>query len=71
MKFIWESSVSSQCLSIFEPSWEFTEVPANWKLASGVLVLEKGKKDSPRKYKPVSLTAVFGKSMEIIILGGI
>lgn len=55
----------------FEPSWESTEVPADRKQPHIVLILEKGKKDNPKKYRPASLTSVPGRSMEKIIPGGI
>ncbi|KAJ7420328.1 RNA-directed DNA polymerase from mobile element jockey-like protein [Pitangus sulphuratus] len=56
---------------IFEWSWEFREVPADWKLVNIVPIFKTGKKQNPRNYRPVSLTSVPGKVMEKIILGSI
>ncbi|GAB0207044.1 mitochondrial enolase superfamily member 1 [Grus japonensis] len=56
---------------IFQWSWESGEVPVNWKLANVVLIFEKGKKEDPGNYRPVSLTSVPGKIMEKVILGAI
>ena len=42
------SYVIARSLSIcFEWSWEFGEVPINWKLAKVVSVFKKGKKEDP------------------------
>ncbi|KAJ7410324.1 RNA-directed DNA polymerase from mobile element jockey-like protein [Willisornis vidua] len=54
-----------QNLSIFEQSWESAEVPADRKLANVVLIFKKGKEENPGSYRPVSLTFVPGKVMEI------
>ncbi|KAJ7416693.1 hypothetical protein BTVI_35020 [Pitangus sulphuratus] len=75
MGFILESLKSylmpSQNLSIFEQSQKFREVPADWKLVNVVLILKKGKKEDHGNYRPVNLTSVLGKVLEIIILGSI
>jgi len=49
---------------IFQWSWEFGDVPVNWRLA----VFQKGKKEDPDNYWPGCLTSVPGKIMEKIIL---
>ncbi|KAJ7411667.1 hypothetical protein BTVI_48805 [Pitangus sulphuratus] len=64
------ADVIAECLlMIFEQSWEYGEVPDDWKLANIVPIFKKGKKDDPGNYRPVSLTSVPGKVMEKIILG--
>lgn len=56
-------TITRHLLIIFEQSWE----------SGDVLVFNEGVKDDPGSYRPVSLTPVPGKIMEmmIIILGGI
>ncbi|RMC00574.1 hypothetical protein DUI87_23190 [Hirundo rustica rustica] len=51
---------------IFDQSWESGEVPADWNLSNVALILE-GKMEDPVKNRPVSLTSVPGKVMEIIL----
>jgi len=48
-------------------SWESGKVAADWKLANVIPVFKKGKKDDPGHYRPVSLTPVRGKMMEVIL----
>ncbi|KAJ7397101.1 hypothetical protein BTVI_138693 [Pitangus sulphuratus] len=62
--------ISKSPSMIFRRSWESEEVPADWKLANVVPVFNKGKKEDPGNYRPVSLISVSGKIMENIILGG-
>lgn len=52
---------------IFQRSWESGEVPVNWRLATVIPIFKKGKKEEPGNYRPVSLTSVPGKIMEIIL----
>ncbi|KAJ7428141.1 rna-directed dna polymerase from mobile element jockey-like [Pitangus sulphuratus] len=54
---------------IFEWSWEYGGVPADWKLVNVVLIFKKGKKEDPRNYRPVSITLLPGKVMEKNIMG--
>ncbi|KAF4794926.1 regulator of microtubule dynamics 2 [Turdus rufiventris] len=44
---------------------------ADWKLADIVLIFKEGKKEYPGNYRSVSLTSMFGKVMEKIVLGGV
>ncbi|KAJ7414312.1 RNA-directed DNA polymerase from mobile element jockey-like protein [Willisornis vidua] len=63
--------IAQPLLIIYEWSLESREVPAEWKLVDVVLVFERGKKENPRNYRPVSLNSVSGTVMEKIILGSI
>lgn len=53
---------------IFEMSWITGELPEDWKKAHVMPVFNKGKKEVPGNYRPVSLTSVPGKAMEQLIL---
>ncbi|KFV83481.1 RNA-directed DNA polymerase from mobile element jockey, partial [Struthio camelus australis] len=53
---------------IFERSWQSGEVPEDWKKASVTPVFQKGKKEEPGNYRPVSLTSIPGKVMEQLLL---
>ncbi|KFV78754.1 hypothetical protein N308_01132, partial [Struthio camelus australis] len=53
---------------IFERSWRSGEVPEDWKKANVTPLFQKGKKEEPGNYRPVSLTSILGKVMEQLIL---
>ncbi|PKU44800.1 hypothetical protein llap_4907 [Limosa lapponica baueri] len=54
-----------------EQSWQTGEVPANWRLANVMPIHKKGRKYDPENYRPVSLTSVPGKVMELIFLSAV
>lgn len=49
--------------------WTTKEVPVNWKLAN--MIYSKDQKDDVGKYRPVSLTSVWDKVMEQIMLNAV
>jgi len=53
---------------ICQLSWLTGEVPVDWKLANLTFIYQKGWKEDPGNYRPVSLTSVLGKVMERFIL---
>ncbi|KAK4816911.1 LOW QUALITY PROTEIN: hypothetical protein QYF61_024921 [Mycteria americana] len=57
--------------TIYQQSWLTGEVPVDWRLANVTPIFEKGRKEDPGNYRPVSLTSVPGKLMEQIILSAI
>ncbi|KAK4814558.1 hypothetical protein QYF61_023757 [Mycteria americana] len=66
------ADVLTKPLSIIsQQSWLTGEVPADWRLANGMPICKKGRKEDPGNYRPVSLTSVPGKLMEQIILSAI
>ena len=52
---------------IYQRSWESGEVPADWKLANIIPIYKKGVREDPGNCRPVSLTSVPGKIMEIML----
>jgi len=61
--------VIAELLSIiFERSWRTGEVPEEWRKANVIPIFQKGKKEDPGYYRPVSLTSIPGKVIEQLIL---
>ena len=53
---------------VFERSWRTGEVPEDWRKASVTPVFQKGEKEGPGNYRPVSLASIPGRVMEQLIL---
>ncbi|KFV88850.1 hypothetical protein N308_13788, partial [Struthio camelus australis] len=49
---------------LLERSWRSGEVPEDWQKASVTPVFQKGKREEPGNYRPVSLPSIPGKGME-------
>ncbi|KAK4826106.1 LOW QUALITY PROTEIN: hypothetical protein QYF61_005244 [Mycteria americana] len=56
---------------LYQQSWLTGEVTVDWRLANGMPIYNKGQKEDPGNYRPVSLTSVLGKVMEQIVLSAI
>ncbi|GAB0203172.1 mitochondrial enolase superfamily member 1 [Grus japonensis] len=54
---------------MFKRPWRTGEVPEDWGKANVTPVFQKGKKEDPGNYRPVSLTSIPGKVREWLILG--
>lgn len=54
-----------------ERSWQSEEIPGDCKKANITPVFQKGKKENPGNYKPVSLTSVPGRVTQQILMEAI
>ncbi|CAM4578709.1 unnamed protein product [Lepidochelys olivacea] len=59
--------ISEPLAIIFDKSWKTGGIPEDWKRANIVPISQKGNKDNPGNYRPVSLMSVPRKIMEQII----
>jgi hypothetical protein len=53
--------------AIFNKSLSTGVVPADWKDANVSPIFKKGKRTAPENYRPVSLTSVYCKLLELVI----
>ena len=53
--------------ALFRASLETAKIPDEWRDAIVSPIYKKGKKTEPNNYRPVSLTSVFGKTLEKIV----
>ena len=54
--------------NIFQQSYDCNTVPSDWSNALVTAIFKKGNKSDPANYRPISLTCIFCKIMEHIIL---
>ena len=62
------SSIAYPLALIFDSFMSVSKVPSSWKKAIITPIFKKGLPSDPRNYRPVSLTTVFGKVMERVII---
>ena len=60
--------VTKPLSTVFEKSWQSTEVSGDCNKHSVTLIFKKCRKDDPGSYQPVSLISVPGKIMKQILL---
>src|SRR5437867_6276867 len=63
--------ISEPLTHLFNKSLSKNEIPLDWKKANVTPIFKKGNTSSVANYRPVSLTVIFGKTLERIIKGKI
>src|SRR5437867_13071169 len=63
--------ISEPLTHLFNKSLSKNEIPLDWKKANVTPIFKKGNRSSVENYRPVSLTVIFGKTLERIIKGKI
>ena len=63
-----EEEVAKTLSIVYQQSWLTGEVPDDRRITSVTPIYEKGRKEDPGNYRPVSLTSMPGKFMEWFIL---
>ena len=63
-----QEELAKSLFIIHQQSWLTGEVPDDGRMANVTLLYKKGQKEDPGNYRPVSLTSVPGKIMELFIL---
>ena len=69
-RVLWEcaEAIKVPLALIFNKSLEEAKLPSEWKLGNiKALYKQKGKRNNPGNYRPISLTSVIGKIMEALI----
>ena len=56
---------------IYKQSWVTGEVSDEWRITSATSIYNKGQKEDPGNYRPVSLTSVLGKILERLTLSAL
>ena len=59
--------ISEPLSYLFSKSLSKNEIPLDWKKANVTPIFKKGDRSSVENYRPVSLTVLFGKTLERII----
>ena len=64
-----ENKLARPLIHIFNNSVETGIIPVDWKSANVTAIHKKGRMQEPGNYRPISLTSVVCKSIEILVKG--